>query len=102
MDWNREGMVDRAEEVERFRGLLERGTPQLVLLYGRRRVGKTFLLSRAWGSDVQRRREQPHLVPGRTTAAVPGPRGSAAASWTPEASRCTACTSPSSTTVSRA
>jgi uncharacterized protein len=52
MDRNREGMVDRTEEVARFRGLLERGTPQLVLLYGRRRVGKTYLLSRAWGRDV--------------------------------------------------
>ena len=45
-------LVDRAEEVARLEELLARGTPQLVLMYGRRRVGKTYLLGRAWGSDV--------------------------------------------------
>lgn len=41
-------LVDRDQEVKRLRGLLERGQPQLALLYGRRRVGKTHLLGRAW------------------------------------------------------
>jgi len=41
-------VVDRKEEIERFQALLGRGSPQLVLVYGRRRVGKTHLLGRAW------------------------------------------------------
>jgi len=45
-------LVDRAEEVARLEELLGRGSPQLVLMYGRRRVGKTYLLGRAWKSDV--------------------------------------------------
>jgi uncharacterized protein len=44
-------LVDRTGEVDRLRSLLARGGPQLVLMYGRRRVGKTHLLSRAW-NDV--------------------------------------------------
>jgi uncharacterized protein len=41
-------LVDRKPELERLHALLERGQPQLALLYGRRRVGKTHLLGRAW------------------------------------------------------
>lgn len=41
-------LINRAEEVERLNVLLARGTPQLVLMYGRRRVGKTHLLAHAW------------------------------------------------------
>jgi len=33
--------------------LLKRGEPQLVLMYGRRRVGKTHLLTRAWGGETR-------------------------------------------------
>ena len=44
-------LVDRTQELARLHALLERGQPQLALLYGRRRVGKTHLLGRAW-SDV--------------------------------------------------
>lgn len=44
-------LVDRTLELARLHALLERGEPQLALLYGRRRVGKTHLLGRAW-SDV--------------------------------------------------
>jgi uncharacterized protein len=44
-------LVDRKPELARLHALLERGQPQLALLYGRRRVGKTHLLGRAW-SDV--------------------------------------------------
>lgn len=35
-------LVNRDEERRELRALLERGTPQLALLTGRRRVGKTF------------------------------------------------------------
>jgi AAA+ ATPase superfamily predicted ATPase len=42
-------IVDRDFEIGRLRDLLSRETPQLVLLYGRRRVGKTHMLSRMWG-----------------------------------------------------
>lgn len=41
-------LIDRERELDRLHDLLERGEPQLVLMYGRRRVGKTFLLGRAW------------------------------------------------------
>lgn len=41
-------MIDREAERRELRRLLERGTPQLALLYGRRRVGKTFLLTNTW------------------------------------------------------
>lgn len=41
-------MIDRENETRELRRLLERGTPQLALLYGRRRVGKTFLLTNTW------------------------------------------------------
>lgn len=52
MKLREEVLVDRAGEVARLEELLGRGTPQLVLMYGRRRVGKTYLLGRAWKSDV--------------------------------------------------
>lgn len=38
-------LVDRRAEQRELGGLLERGPPALALLTGRRRVGKTFLLS---------------------------------------------------------
>ena len=41
-------IIDREAEQERLVGLLARGQPQLVLMYGRRRVGKTHLLGRTW------------------------------------------------------
>jgi len=41
-------IVDREEELDHLHRLLERGRPQLVLMFGRRRVGKTHLLARAW------------------------------------------------------
>lgn len=41
-------VIDRHEEIAHLHQLLERGQPQLVLMYGRRRVGKTHLLARAW------------------------------------------------------
>jgi hypothetical protein len=48
MPRNPDVIVDRREELDRLHQLLNRGQPQLVLMYGRRRVGKTHLLSRAW------------------------------------------------------
>lgn len=41
-------LIDRAAEVAALRGLVKRRKPALALLYGRRRVGKTFLLDNAW------------------------------------------------------
>lgn len=41
-------IVDRTKEIHRLESLLSRGSPQLVLMYGRRRVGKTYLLGRVW------------------------------------------------------
>ena len=39
-------LVDRTDEIQRLQSLLQRGSPQLVLVYGRRQVGKTYLLAR--------------------------------------------------------
>lgn len=46
-----EVIIDREAEQQRLADLLARGQQQLVLVYGRRRVGKTHLLGRAW-TDV--------------------------------------------------
>lgn len=43
-------IIDRQPEQQRLMELLGRGQQQLALMYGRRRVGKTHLLSRAWKS----------------------------------------------------
>ncbi|MBW3572700.1 MAG: ATP-binding protein [Gemmatimonadetes bacterium] len=43
-----EAIIDREAEQRRLHELLARGQPQLVLVYGRRRVGKTHLLGRTW------------------------------------------------------
>src|SRR5260221_11095328 len=44
-------IIDRAEEQDHLSSLLAEGTPQLVLIYGRRRVGKTHLLTHLWPTD---------------------------------------------------
>lgn len=41
-------LVDRTEELAGLKALLTRNSPQLALLYGRRRVGKTHLLNHVW------------------------------------------------------
>lgn len=43
-----EKFVDREAELDELRRLADSGSAELALLYGRRRVGKTYLLSRAW------------------------------------------------------
>lgn len=45
-------VVDRELEQKRLQELLASGEQRLVLMYGRRRVGKTYLLGRAWGNDT--------------------------------------------------
>lgn len=40
--------VDREQELAELHELADRPGPALILLYGRRRVGKTYLLERAW------------------------------------------------------
>lgn len=45
-------IVDREVEQQRLHALLARGQPQLVLVYGRRRVGKTHLLGRTWNDTA--------------------------------------------------
>ncbi len=44
-------LVNREAEAARLRSLLDRGRPALALVHGRRRVGKTYLLSRLWASE---------------------------------------------------
>ncbi len=44
-------LVDRTNEVAALRALANRRKPALALLYGRRRVGKTFLLDNAWPKE---------------------------------------------------
>lgn len=46
-----EAFVDRELERRELSRLLKRGVPQLALLYGRRRVGKTFLLTNTWPAE---------------------------------------------------
>jgi AAA+ ATPase superfamily predicted ATPase len=41
-------IVDREREQQELRELLQGHAPQLALLYGRRRVGKTHLLTHVW------------------------------------------------------
>lgn len=41
-------MINRAQERATLEALFQKGTHQLALLYGRRRVGKTYLLNRVW------------------------------------------------------
>jgi len=41
-------LINREAELEELRALAGRNAPSLALLYGRRRVGKTFLLSHTW------------------------------------------------------
>lgn len=45
------GMIDREAEAAELRSLADSGGRKLALLTGRRRVGKTWLLSRLWPSD---------------------------------------------------
>lgn len=44
-------LIDRVSEVAALRTLTKRRKPALALLYGRRRVGKTFLLDHAWPKE---------------------------------------------------
>lgn len=44
-------LVDRHDEQRELATLLTRGRPALALVTGRRRVGKTFLLTHAWAPD---------------------------------------------------
>jgi uncharacterized protein len=44
-------VIDRQQEYQELRALLDEGAPRLALLYGRRRVGKTFLLTHTWPAE---------------------------------------------------
>lgn len=44
-------IVDREEEQAKLRELAEAGEPRLALIYGRRRVGKTYLLTHLWDEE---------------------------------------------------
>lgn len=41
----RENLIARAEEIQRLEGCLSETAAQLVVLYGRRRIGKTYLIN---------------------------------------------------------
>lgn len=45
-------LIDREREIARLRELAADGKRNIALLYGRRRVGKTFLLTRAWAEGT--------------------------------------------------
>ncbi len=45
------GIIDREAEVAKLRQLADSGELKLGLIYGRRRVGKTYLLTRLWDRD---------------------------------------------------
>lgn len=55
--------VDRERELRELRALVERREPALALLYGRRRVGKTYLLDHAWQGQ-----RSFYFLAGETTA----------------------------------
>lgn len=57
--------INRELEIAELRALADRGSPVLALLYGRRRVGKTFLLGHAW----EGRRHFYHLAADSTQTA---------------------------------
>lgn len=44
-------MIDRKIEKQELAGLLDQRGPVLALLYGRRRVGKTYLLNHVWSEE---------------------------------------------------
>lgn len=44
-------LIDRYDERRELGALLDRGRPALALLTGRRRVGKTYLLTHAWAAE---------------------------------------------------
>lgn len=45
-------LIDRESEVAGLRALVAGGGRRIALVYGRRRVGKTFLLTRAWEPET--------------------------------------------------
>lgn len=45
-------MIGRKKEVEELQRLYERNSAELVAIYGRRRVGKTFLVDEVFGSRI--------------------------------------------------
>ncbi|MBR3314778.1 MAG: ATP-binding protein [Atopobiaceae bacterium] len=42
-------IVGRKEEIERLNALMQSGRPEFLVLYGRRRVGKTYLINEYFG-----------------------------------------------------
>jgi hypothetical protein len=44
-------LIDREAERAELRRLADAGKPRMALLYGRRRVGKTFLLTHVWDEE---------------------------------------------------
>lgn len=58
-------VIDRQNELNELRAISERGQPSLALLYGRRRVGKTYLLDHAWPG-----RRLFYFLAGDTTSAL--------------------------------
>lgn len=47
----RDPLIDRDREKQALRALLKRPGPSMAVLYGRRRVGKTFLLQHTWPGE---------------------------------------------------
>lgn len=51
MPHSRSDIIDREEELQTLAGLLDGPGAKLALVTGRRRVGKTYLLARAWPEE---------------------------------------------------
>ena len=51
MAWDEQGLIDRQREKELLSALLDKPAASLVLVTGRRRIGKTYLLTRTWPRD---------------------------------------------------
>ena len=45
-------LIGRTEEIKSLEWALEKSEPQFIAVYGRRRVGKTFLVDEALREDI--------------------------------------------------
>ena len=58
-------LIGREKEIEKLNELYESGSSELVALYGRRRVGKTFLIDETFSGRITFRHAGLSPVDGR-------------------------------------